>query len=122
MKRITRYWTPVEDKILREAWDERGEDCLVDVASTVGRTLEAVRVHARRVGILTTPKKRTRWSDLEVATFHNEWSSALPANINAERIAGARTRKAARDEGEAIPAAYQAFHERLRAEREAGVF
>jgi len=39
-----------------------------------------------------------------------------------QAVRDARTRKATRDEGEAIPAAYQAFHERLRAEREAGVF
>lgn len=87
MRRPARYWAPTEDQKLREAWEKRGESCIGDIAASSGRETGAVRIRARRIGLLTTPKKRTRWSDEEVAIFYDEWSSALPVNINAERIA-----------------------------------
>ncbi len=63
-----------EDEAIRICLAERGN--LVALAGRLGRTADALRVHAQQLGV-HQPRSRRRWSDWEDALIRDGYTSAL---------------------------------------------
>jgi hypothetical protein len=63
-----------EDEAIRVCLAQRGD--LVELAGRLGRTPDAVRLHAQQLGI-HRPRPRRRWADWEDALIRDGYTSAL---------------------------------------------
>ncbi len=70
-----RPYQPDEDAQIR-SWLERSGDLAV-LANGLGRSPDAVRLHAQHLG-LHRPKRRRRWAEWEDALLRDGYTSALP--------------------------------------------
>ncbi len=66
---------PDEDEAIRLCLDEHGD--LVALARRLGRSPDALRLHARHLG-LHHPQPRRRWAEWEAALVRDGYTSALP--------------------------------------------
>jgi hypothetical protein len=78
-----RPYLPPEDALIRLWPLERGE--LVSLADRLGRSPDALRLHAQQLGV-HRPRPRRRWTAWEDALIRDGYTSALPCNEIAAQL------------------------------------